>query len=556
MSSSIVAESDGIGHFISDHDLTVPAYQRPYSWKKEQVTQLLEDITTAFENGDEYFLGSLVLINGGGSRISIVDGQQRLATITILLSTIRDYFQDNDAASGRHADIEKDFLYKKHRRSRESDPRLVLSDSNNELFQRIIERDTVSPTSKSEKQMVDALRICTEHIQTMLKPITPTRRIDKLLDFIEFIELKVEIISVITPDDANAFTIFETLNDRGLPLSLADLVKNYLFGLAGNRLEEVKTNWHVMSGAFRASDSEEQLVDYMSHYWASKYSYSSRPKIFNEIKAKVTSKQQAVDFIKELAESSRNYLALQNASDPTWQVLGPQAQRDIETLIQLRLEQHKPLMLSVMRNLTPRNQSKMIGKIVNWSVRLIVTGGTRSGSVSKNISSVSIDIENKVLSTVSAITNAMKKIVPDNKAFEDSFASLRVSKGYMAKYLLTSIESTKRIASGLSPELAPSESINAVNIEHILPKNPNLSDWSFNVEEAGQYLTRLGNQAILSSVTNSTIGAADFSTKKPFLAKSELLTTKSVATAQDWNPGAVDARQVELAKLAVKTWPI
>ena len=86
---------DGIGHALADRYLSVPAYQRSYAWEEKQITDLFADIANAIAKGkQEYFLGSIVVIDKENGQ-EVVDGQQRLATISILLSAIRDYFLQN-----------------------------------------------------------------------------------------------------------------------------------------------------------------------------------------------------------------------------------------------------------------------------------------------------------------------------------------------------------------------------------------------------------------------------------------------------------------------------
>ena len=87
---------EGIGHVVSDNSLSVPRYQRSYAWEERQVGELFQDIATAIgEKEKEYFLGSIVVMNEPPNRPEVVDGQQRLATTSILLCAIRDYFYKN-----------------------------------------------------------------------------------------------------------------------------------------------------------------------------------------------------------------------------------------------------------------------------------------------------------------------------------------------------------------------------------------------------------------------------------------------------------------------------
>src|SRR5438105_4513400 len=108
--SQIKIELDGIGHTLSDRELMVPKYQRSYAWEEKHVSALYSDIATAIANREvEYFLGSIVVTHNMTGRPEVVDGQQRLATITILISAIRDYLYSNNDENTAD-DIERRYL--------------------------------------------------------------------------------------------------------------------------------------------------------------------------------------------------------------------------------------------------------------------------------------------------------------------------------------------------------------------------------------------------------------------------------------------------------------
>ena len=124
---------DGIGHALADRYLSVPAYQRSYAWEEKQITDLFADIANAIAKGEkEYFLGSIVIVDKE-DRHQVVDGQQRLATISILLSAIRDYFLQNGEKE-RASELETKFLVTRDLRTLENIPRLRLNDADNDFF--------------------------------------------------------------------------------------------------------------------------------------------------------------------------------------------------------------------------------------------------------------------------------------------------------------------------------------------------------------------------------------------------------------------------------------
>src|SRR5215210_7314580 len=139
--SEMDIELDGIGHILSDNRLEVPRYQRSYAWTDKHVKDLFTDLADALQNDEpEYFLGSIVAIGTDTDRIEVVDGQQRLATVTILLAAIRDYFFKN-GESERASDIEREYLARRDLRTQEVIPNLRLNELDNDFFaKRIVSR--------------------------------------------------------------------------------------------------------------------------------------------------------------------------------------------------------------------------------------------------------------------------------------------------------------------------------------------------------------------------------------------------------------------------------
>jgi uncharacterized protein with ParB-like and HNH nuclease domain len=149
---SIDIELEGIGHVLSDNTLAVPVYQRSYAWEERHVRDLFQDLADAIARHEpEYFLGSIVVIeNAAGPRPEVVDGQQRLATTTILLAAIRDYIYGREDRQ-RASDIERMYLITRHIRSQEETPRLQLNESDHDFFMKriLLTPDSVDRVSTS-----------------------------------------------------------------------------------------------------------------------------------------------------------------------------------------------------------------------------------------------------------------------------------------------------------------------------------------------------------------------------------------------------------------------
>ncbi len=148
----------------------------------------------------------------------------------------------------------------------------------------------------------------------------------------------------------------------------------------------------------------------------------------------------------------------------------------------------------------------------------------------------------------------MKDIVPADGTFEAAFSEARVEKNYLARYYLRALE---RKAKGEDqPELVPNEEEEEINLEHILPEQPEKHWPEIAPEMAEAYYNRIGNMVLLQAKKNSTIGNAPFGDKRKVPAQSAYMLTADVGAKTKWTTTEVQPRQKQLAKLAVETWPL
>ena len=228
----------------------MPLNQREYAWEKEHVQELFSDFSGAIETDQAtYFLGTIVLTKGTDELPEVSDGQQRLATTTILLAAIRDYLkQAKDFA--RAQSVEQEFLKTTDFETTDTVARLRLNVDDNEFFKTFVVEGThsVQPSKESHKRIELAAEIAAKHIATILEPHQKAAaRTATLQRWVKFIRDGAEVIVLRVPDHLNAFVMFKTLNDRGLKASQADLIKNYLLRLCKeDRMAEGQQKWAQM----------------------------------------------------------------------------------------------------------------------------------------------------------------------------------------------------------------------------------------------------------------------------------------------------------------------
>ena len=220
-------EHKGIGNVLSQNRLRVPVNQREYAWEDEHVSELFSDLAGAVENDHPYFLGTIVLTHGDEDP-EVSDGQQRLATVTILLSAIRDYLKSTKDYA-RANSIEQDFLKTTDFETTDTIPRLRLNVDDNEFFKRYVVdgEHSVETCRESHKKIKQACAIASKHVSVILEPHQKQNaRTSTLQRWVRFLKEEAQVVLLRVPDHLDAFVMFETLNDRGLKASQADLIKD------------------------------------------------------------------------------------------------------------------------------------------------------------------------------------------------------------------------------------------------------------------------------------------------------------------------------------------
>jgi hypothetical protein len=555
--TSIGIDLHGIGRILFNRNLSVPTYQRSYAWEEEHVCDFLEDVTTAISQGEhEYFIGSIVTTRNDTARAEIADGQQRLATVTILLAAIRDHFYERDDRE-RADTITGDLLHKKDLKSLALIPKLQLNDSDNEFFScRVLlppddPKRQIRPTKPSHVRIDRAAILAREHLRSRASGNGAT---DTLTDLVEYLTDSVKVIWVQVPDDTNAFMVFETLNDRGLALAITDLLKNYLFGLSGGRLAEVQHSWISTTSVLEGIQEDNILLTFLRHFWSSREGLIREKDLYADIKRKVSNQSRAASFGKELADSAHRYAAIINTSDALWTKYGDTCRQHMETVNTLRLIQIRPLILSILDRFSVQEARAAIRNLVSWSVRFLIHGGLGSGAIESHNCSAAKEIRAGKITTAAALFRRLQAVIPNDVEFETSFQTCSVSKMFLARYYLRALE--QQAGGDKDPELVPNENTEVVNLEHILPKALS-ARWShISADEHATLVNRLGNLALMRTRVNAKSGNDSFGTKRATYGKSEYGLTKSVAKEDSWDRSAIDRRQGRLAKLAVRTWPL
>jgi len=237
----------------SDSYYIIPDYQRPYSWENEQIEQLWDDIVSAMEDGEEtYFLGPIILIKTNEG-FEVVDGQQRLTTLTILFCVLRDlYFKnDNNIINSIRSLIDQKY------RLRLITQLHYQNEFEEEILKGIKFPQDLSFSERRKNKFINAALI----FKDKLKELDDEKR----KEFVNYVLDRVIMISIVCSNKSYAIKLFQILNTRGLDLSPADLIKSYLYGqCAENKRNQFIETWRQIEGL--SDQIEEPITDLLTYY--------------------------------------------------------------------------------------------------------------------------------------------------------------------------------------------------------------------------------------------------------------------------------------------------
>lgn len=551
-------EQLGIGSVLTRNTLRVPPNQREYAWEERHVRSLFQDLSRAIgEGAPEYFLGTIVSIPQETGVLIIVDGQQRLATTAILLAAIRDYLKGREGDKIIVEDIDNRFLSAIDRAARERVSKLRLNTTDATYFERriIYSEPGLGANAPLSHTLIDqAANLAKEHIQRVVSQLGDKDRGDQLNRWVNFIEHDALVILLRVPSDVNAYKMFETLNDRGLRTSQADMVKNYLFGESGDRLGEAQARWAAMKGMLDSVDDDDITITFLRQMLISLYGHLRDPDVYETVQSKARGVSSTLSFLGTLESGAADYVAMLNPDHEKWNRYPPQMRRAIQTLVRLRVRPIRPLTLAIIRSFNEKETAKALRLLVSVVVRFLIVGGARSGHVEEGLADAARRISEGSIKNTEELLAAISAKVPNDLEFKEQFRVAHVSNAALARYYLRSLESVNRADQFAS--FIPHDEPDVINLEHVLPIRPqgNWPTWSQDMMDA--FYTRLGNLALLRATTNSDLKSAPFEAKRAAYGESTFELTRQIADEREWTPETINERQETMAGLALKAWPL
>jgi uncharacterized protein with ParB-like and HNH nuclease domain len=549
----------------------VPRYQRPYAWGLEEAAEFWMDLTT---NQEPYFMGSFVFCTENEKTTGfteIIDGQQRLLTITIFMSVLRDLAGQIDKETAQR--IQRQDIAIEDREGKQSF-RLIPDESIAPFIGEFIQTSNPKIKDATASTVEQGRVLCNydyfyKRIQEILDKIDSNKaKLDRLIDLRKQVgELVVVDIELAREEDA--YEIFETTNARGIDLSVSDLLKNLIFSKmpASSTRDTAKEKWVQIGNNILASGSE--LRRFIRYYWLSKYSFVTEKRLYREIRN--TIKDWNV-FLDDLYVASEIYNSLIVPDESNYDNLknGDKIYDSLLALSLMDVSQCYVLLLSIIRNIDKlgMDPTRIIGIIEKFTFMYSVVCKLPTNKIEKIYSRCSIDLEtaikevpsNKLVGTINSILakleDTLRKETPRYAVFRDSFDGFCYKNSEKSRSLI------KYALDQIDKQYGTREykiNFNIVNIEHILPQNPDLA-WGLSRSKISPYVNLLGNLTLLSEKINSKVQNKIVSEKLSDFKNSEIAITKLLVADLEknghvWGKDQIYSRQEDLAKLSYdKIW--
>jgi hypothetical protein len=558
--------------FTSNNQYVVPKYQRSYAWTLDETEEFWDDLLDAAVKKTEYFLGTIVLQIKENAVIEIIDGQQRLTSISMVFSAIRQRFlAANDDRASR---IYNEFLGSKgFSRHATATQRLTLNDINNETYAKyILEGKSINDVLsviKAERKKLDesnllllsSYRFLLEKVSTEAAKHGANADEDFLVPLLDTIKDSLKLITISVSSEENANLFFESLNARGKELAISDLFKNRLFAEAGSQVKKAQSSWAKMESEL----GRRSRTDFLRHYWiAKKASGVVRERdlyrlLLKEIKGKA---QSAIDLAADLAVSAADYAKITDfdlwESDPAYD---KSFEATLEELKLFRVSQCNPILLNGIQCFKkPKEVTGLFRYVANFSFRYFIIGNQSPGNLEHVSNRIAEGIRTNAYKTANDVARELLTVSSDS-AFKSDFelAEFPKAKAKLARYTLKKIEDY--LVEKKSPETAErvvDADPKKVNLEHILPQSITpawKSGFSANIDPA-DYVYRIGNLTLLTLKLNEKIGNTNFAAKMAHFAKSELTINDALKKTKKWGDKEIEARQGELAKAALGAWKL
>lgn len=546
--------------FSSDFDYDIPSFQRPYAWTEEETGELFDDLFDFYENeeaDEQYFLGSVVLVKEDDKpHAEVIDGQQRLTTLTIFLAAI------TSKLSGENRSDFKNYIIEPGRASQgiASKPRLQIRKRDRDFFQKYIQYmefdklfalDPDAQDTEAKANIIRNAKLLMDRIDNNM----PSE--DEIVKFGAFLVQRCIMVVVSTPTEQAAFRIFSVMNSRGMSLLATDIIKADVIGaISDDKQQEYNDKWEELEIELGRNGFNDLFGHIRMIKTKTKAKRSLQDEFYKYVLPDINMKT-AIDFIdNQLEPYADAYSAIKNSH-----YVGTSGVDEVNDILRWlnRIDNSDWVPVAMLYFVKNKNDATALNKFLRRLERLAAYMRATSWDVTHRIERYA-----KVLADI------------ENASGTDHGSNIELSNDEKTNFLerlnsdIYKMVSNKRnylilrLDSFVSDGAATYDS-KVLTIEHVLPQTvAQGSEWEKNWPDAAvreKWLHKIGNILPLSKRKNSQAQNYEFDVKKEKYFKGKAGTASYALTSQvlsysEWTPDVVEKRQSELIKVYKKNWDL
>lgn len=546
--------------FSADFEYHIPGYQRPYAWTEEETGILFDDLYEFFQTEavDNYFLGCIVLIKDENKpHADVIDGQQRLTTLSILFSVMANSFHTEAYRNNCKKYLQEDGNILE---GIAAQPRIFLRDWDQDFFSKYIQDIQLDALVQ-----IDPVTLDTEAKRHIQKNCTVLREKfsevfndeNDLLKFTQFILTRCFLVVVSTPNQESAFRVFSVMNSRGLDLLPTDIIKSMTIGkLPKDEEQKYTEKWEELEN-LTGRDGFNEVFTHTRTIFAKERPKKNLLDEFKEYVIKQTSPKSLVD--EYLIPYTEAYVCLKNCDFSSTQ----NAEEINELLLWLNKTNNHDWMPPAIKFLTDHKNDSVyilwfIRKLERLASYLLVTAKDVNQRMER-YKWILVEMESRPDNNLTAPLENIELTDWEKQQFIDALnGEIYSMTAKRRNYII------QRLDSFLSDGGA-TYNTKLFTIEHVLPQHPSAdSEWMKlwpDTQTQRFWLNKIANLVPLTRQRNSAAQNYDFNTKKIKYFQSKNGTSSYTLTTQviniaAWTPEVVEARQKDLEEIFISKWDL
>ncbi|MBM7616723.1 hypothetical protein JOC36_000256 [Weissella uvarum] len=552
----------------------IPDYQRGYAWGNDQISQFLEDLVEEYSSNSEkkeknYFFWTIVVAKEEHKKAQVIDGQQRLTTITIFLAAVRNYLNSIRETAGEDAnelceEINHDYIGRESSRNGSTyklqqrgeiggyfrdeiqKPKLVFEKL--PLTRKEGRKPPRNAIAQAYNMIVDWLTNDLNAVQYDETPIYPNdnAKAQRVANLTDTLLNNFFVVEIESNDLTTGYQIFQNLNGTGKDLNPGDLIKTDFFGkVSGAETNAIAEKWDEIQSVIENDDTTEII----RYYWnATNMKFATKRSLYPKVSKEVKSAGDVFDFLDGIKKVAPAYMAATGADSDLLEYRDEHVQNALHDLRSLNLKSYLPILFALeLMDATNEQMATVLNAIVALMFRNVIIANEVANKYEKSFAQLAVSLQDDD-SIVKALEDLAAAKIPDED-FKEALLKFNAEGSLeIARFILRKFEHLDDLTKTVNGN-------KDVHIEHIMPQKPeNIETWGFSSTEDAtfnEHLWALGNLVLLDSKKNTSIKNHNFEQKKEQYRLSGLKQAKDLCEYSEWNAHTIDQRTEEIAERAV-----